>query len=631
MKKCILTIAISCSALAATAQNGPKNIYAATTTPVISTLPSERCSVGGTTITADYVGGNITKTMEGAFEYACRLWEERIPTTLPLRIKVQVASLGSNVLATSDPVYSDISPNWERAFEKRVLQRYNLYDIEDVQYFEKEDVVITFNYDMPFSYSTDPEQAVDDKYDFITVAIQAIGKAIGIIYWAYYNGTRPICLKNNPYAVYVNSANSQLSSYQTAIGNGWNAIIGGYDGTDWPLYCPLPYNPGLALNYFAPDTSNSETQFMQPVISKGTAIRHIGRSLDDLLRRCNWFYDYGVSTGSIYNEPTVEILPSEVDSVIPYAGNNASLPNRYDAAGKHISRDGTHEDSLLALQYFYSSCKERSGTGRSVLLKDGSFRDFDSLSELLPSDTTYARSTDGFLRLKTNTIEENGNSSTLTVKYQLYRFPPQKPDFGFNRTETSNSTNRAAVLRNSRGRVSRNGNRIEDEYVDIALGIKNLEGCTQVLVEQTDSDWPYPYTYYLEQDEILAGEFMTQVNRPYPSTFKLYYINNEGYTESDVKTIDLSGVQMTSGMQYSLEVIPGNSVLQYSLASDDGSNTDSLQGCYTITNANTGIVTQEGSISAASGRIDVSALPAGVYLITIQTGSQTLSAKWVKR
>ena len=124
------------SGITAAGQNGAKNIYPATNPPITSPLPIERSFVGGTTITATYAGGNISKTMEGAFEYACRLWEERIPTTLPLRFKVQVASLGPNVLATSDPVYSDISINWERAFEKRVLQRYNLYEILHKQSFQ---------------------------------------------------------------------------------------------------------------------------------------------------------------------------------------------------------------------------------------------------------------------------------------------------------------------------------------------------------------------------------------------------------------------------------------------------------------------------------------------------------------
>ena len=49
-------------------------------------LPIKRTVSGGTKINVDFVGG-WTKDMEGAFTYACKLWEEAIPTTFPIRIK----------------------------------------------------------------------------------------------------------------------------------------------------------------------------------------------------------------------------------------------------------------------------------------------------------------------------------------------------------------------------------------------------------------------------------------------------------------------------------------------------------------------------------------------------------------
>lgn len=50
-------------------------------------LPIKRTVSGGTKINVDFVGG-WTKDMEGAFTYACKLWEEAIPTTFPIRIKL---------------------------------------------------------------------------------------------------------------------------------------------------------------------------------------------------------------------------------------------------------------------------------------------------------------------------------------------------------------------------------------------------------------------------------------------------------------------------------------------------------------------------------------------------------------
>ena len=38
----------------------------------------------------------------------------------------------------------------------------------------------------------------------------------------------------------------------------------------------------------------------------------------------------------------------------------------------------------------------------------------------------------------------------------------------------------------------------DDEYLDVEIGFKNTEGCTEILVEQTDSDYPVPYTYFVD-------------------------------------------------------------------------------------------------------------------------------------
>lgn len=48
-------------------------------------LPIVRKVNGGTVFRITYIG-NWTNDMKGAFEYACKIWEEQLPQTLPINI-----------------------------------------------------------------------------------------------------------------------------------------------------------------------------------------------------------------------------------------------------------------------------------------------------------------------------------------------------------------------------------------------------------------------------------------------------------------------------------------------------------------------------------------------------------------
>lgn len=70
--------------LSSNAQNVSNGIYSSDE-DVVTLLekPGFRKIYGGTIINVNYEGSGISSTMKGAFEYACRLWEENIPTTYP--------------------------------------------------------------------------------------------------------------------------------------------------------------------------------------------------------------------------------------------------------------------------------------------------------------------------------------------------------------------------------------------------------------------------------------------------------------------------------------------------------------------------------------------------------------------
>lgn len=68
------------------------NVYSVDETPVIVPKPSARKVIGGTVISVIYDESNkINESIKGAFERACRIWEENIPTTLPIILEVKIS------------------------------------------------------------------------------------------------------------------------------------------------------------------------------------------------------------------------------------------------------------------------------------------------------------------------------------------------------------------------------------------------------------------------------------------------------------------------------------------------------------------------------------------------------------
>ena len=83
------------------AQN-PNRVYVSSGTPLKIGLSSERKVYGGTIINVTYQGSKFSSpTVKGAFEYACKLVEDAIPTTYPINITVKFTKISDNNLLLS--------------------------------------------------------------------------------------------------------------------------------------------------------------------------------------------------------------------------------------------------------------------------------------------------------------------------------------------------------------------------------------------------------------------------------------------------------------------------------------------------------------------------------------------------
>ncbi len=606
MKKIIFVLFMQCICTSILAQYGSKGVYATNRQSVVLDNKSNRNIYGGTVIKPTFFGSNFNSTIRNAFDYACKIWEEQIPTIYPLNIEVRIASLqGDSTLAMVEPQFTLDSSSLENAIVKRYAQFTAGWDTDENDFISNTDAIITFNSNKSFCYNTDVDNMPSDKYDFISVAIQAIGKALGFYMMAYYDGTNLNQFNNsNTYTQYVMNNNSSIAYTNTLA-----SINNRYQ-----LFRPSVYNTNYSLNYFVVSAANDETQFMQPGIPMGSAIRYIGDSMQDV------FYVLGferpIATG--INHPTTGVSGTSPEDAFDYSwGDGNRIQNDY--------RSATTSSPLSYTDYF-SECSEIQPTGKYILKANGAWKQYSNLSEIDPRDSIYSRSYDGFLRTMEVSYQSYGPGwpyGNLVIAHKLYKCPPLIPKFDMNGYSVS-ETNRTNSVRNRRRSNSYNTTLDDDDFLDVEIGFEKTEGCVSVLVEQTDTDWPVPYTYFVDPSE---GRFTAYMTRPYPSTFKLTYINSKGQTISQPKTIDLSS---TLEMSLMTKTLDNGNTLQYSI--DENSAKMLCPVTYSITNLNTNRIVKQGLIGDASGKVDISKLPNSLYSFTVRDKKNKLyTTKWKKQ
>lgn len=594
------------------AQTGTNGIYSSNSDPTINVVnPTIRKVVGGTIFNVKYEGSHFNSTIKSAFEHACKIWEEKIPSTYPINLTVKFASMtNTQCLATVNNIPVDTMRLYDsdRVYFKRYMMiESETFDVTVDEMKNTTDAIITFAINQPFDYSINPEIINPNKYDFVSVAIQAIGKALGFVLNAYESdGTIYKITPSNKYThdlfVKQGGYGCQSFNYLSAISDGVY-LTDVYNNNPFPLYSPQTYDPRSSLNSFSKDTNNLETLFMQPGIKKGNVVRYIGNGAKTFFSFCGW--DYRLTTGH-----TDHVYEASTSNAIPFQGFSSNY-NRVSTANL-LNEEETIYDYLHNRNEFLAE-------GLYVLHKDGSWESFYSYGEL-QANSEYARSADGYLRIKYiwETIDRLGNRIS-NVEYILYDYIPQKPA-----AEVQGYTNSNYSLRSNRRPYTREVN-TDDEYIDVEIGFKDVEGCTEILVEQTDSDYPVPYDYYINPGE---GSFIAYMNKRYPSTLKLTYINANGQTIGEPFTIDLTS-EITVEETETIEVNNDGKYLTYSI--NGLNNEDNKEMSYKISNiVNPNQNMIEGKLNSTNGKIDISNLQKGIYALSISKGKKKYTTKWSK-
>lgn len=217
-------------------------------------IPVVRQINGGTVFNVTYEPEELwDNSMKGAFEYACKIWEEQLPNSLPINIHVKLANIrgsnnSQNLLSKVSSTTYDYSYN-ESVLSSRIkyvlLAEYNsghnvtyVDSINNEDFFSKPDITITYNKNKlnDFSFSLDNTPVA--KYDFVTVALRDIARGLGFSFNLTANSnTQTFDNTNRSLTYYENivrqaiGGNNSSEAYTNATQGTLNLSVNYYNNT----------------------------------------------------------------------------------------------------------------------------------------------------------------------------------------------------------------------------------------------------------------------------------------------------------------------------------------------------------------------------------------------------------------
>lgn len=607
-------------------------------------LPVVRKVYGGTKIIPEFEG-NWTNEMKGAFEFACKIWEEAMPTTFPIKLMVVLDETTTayqnkpvfskvnflarshtndslNMVFSNKSTYMQIKGATFHEFSRK-SDTETYYGILYPSLFEEPDATIRYyNYNnklvdnCSFSLENEPDA---NYYDFVTLALRDIAKAFGIV-WSN-RAVRNETLTYNPssfipFEQWIANALNSGSDYSLAYKNATKGslTIGHYD--TWTLYAPTEWDTDRSLNYFIPEEGKKITRLMSYDFGRGTMIRDIAcldtRSFfEEILR---WTGDIAVGDGG--HSAEVEF---DTDKTIPYKGsisvssnaNTMSSSSVYDV-GPVLATSGEVSDEVW--EYMAQFHPNNDGTGDidnhgwrvALLKKDGTWDIVYNLngggmgyftvstSQFVLHDEieNYARSCDGYLRCRVTHANEK-NPQKSTSYYYLLDYLPQQLEVSMSKVMPYESE--------------------ESYYRDVKIGLKNIEGATSVIVSQLDEGNELPYQY--EVIDFKKGYFIATVDKDFTSTFTVTAYNNNGSTASKPYVLKPLSLQQNFDVEFTIE---NNTIFitptDESLIGQDLFTTFEITKLLQVAVGNNLVISGEVN---SDGAINIWPIPKGMYVLVV--------------
>ncbi len=628
-------------------------------------IPVIRKINGGTVFKITYEPEDAwDNSMKGAFEYACKIWEEQLPNTLPINILVKIdflrgsgsGKLLSRVLPTSYNYYNtheELANRIKYVLLAEYNTRHNVTFVDSIKsedFFNKIDITITYNKNMLNDFSFSLYSTPVDKYDFVTVALRDIAKGLGFIsgftadpsIGAFHNTNKPktyyeyIIQKaigtSNVYDAYHNSTQDSLSLCVPNYGN-------------LNLHAPNVWKNGVSLNYFIPDSTKKITELLTYNFGRGSVIRDISDDYNTLFSYLHGWQTYNLLVGpdgtSARSEGTTENLLSYNGTITIQENSTTNINELNEYTNSNLLNEKmnsiTNQEDyfhlgtfLFPYNYMYPDEEGIECWLVSILKKDGTWDlvyrqglsfweralKFNMADLNINSDhNQYQRTCDGYLRCRITYYKQEYDNLYHQIKYRIRNYYyiidylPQRVNMGF---KTNNLIEAISY------------NTIDNDYSQmIKININGLEGVERIVVEQLDEGNELPIRF--EVPDFKKGYFTAIVDKELYTKFVVYSYNKNGYTKSEQLTIaPLSPFQQLYYIQ-----IRNNTIILSSLSGDDQVNSST----YVIYSNSSNNITpiKEGVIETANCSIDISDLKSGSYILTIQSGNKRQSAKFIKK
>lgn len=628
-----------------------------------SDIPVLRQINGGTVFKITYEPEEAwDNAMKGAFEYACKIWEEQLPNTLPINIHAKIGVIrGSNngkLLSKVQPTsynFYNTDENLSSRIKYVLLEEYNTgYNatftdsIVSGDFFNKPDITITYYKNMLDEFSYSLYNTPVDKYDFVTVVLRDIAKGLGFISGftansstgAFQNLNKPTLYFEKIIKEALGTENIHVA-YQNATRGTLSLQVPYYGNLN--LYAPNDWQNGVSLNYFIPDGTKNITEILNYQLGRGSVIRNITDNYNKLFQYLQGWQTYNITTG--YNDRVSS--SGSTNNKFAYNGSinialNSIASNSNNQFDNKITLCETisentqnqNENFILSNYLFPYDYKypDSGGSGSwliSLLKKDGTWDlvyrqdtgGFDiplqvSMSDLNinPDHSQYQRTCDGYLRCRITHYKQEYDHLyhrpiyKIQNRYYVLDYLPQKVKMKYNSTIST---------------VSNLNNIISDDYTrDIRISINGLEGVNRVVVEQLDEGNDLPVRY--EVPNFKKGYFTATVDKELYTQFAIYSYNNNGSTKSDYLTIEplytvqqLFDIQLESNEIFltynNRRALPKN--VKYNIYS---------------TNFNNVSILKKGVIESENSTIDISEINSGNYILRIYADGIQQNLKFSK-
>ncbi len=619
-------------------------------------MPDYRELNSGSKIVVTYEGVWPAE-MQGAFEYAVKIWEEVLPVTLPINVTAKIGTIRGSGNLLSKVTFDTYNYNGELVNmysaplsmikgcllqEYQTSRMYRFYDeIEDPSMLDGADMTITYNKNLisQFSFSLDGEINTG-KYDFVTLAMRDIAIGLGFTTSVTADTVNKKInftdARKTPFeSVVYGRLNSDDASVAYANATKGQITIGISDGlsslSDYLIYAPETWVNGTSLRYFIPTGDNPLSNLLTYDFGKDYVVRDLtGISWRDVFDSAlDWkrFETTGSTGGSVHSSGTTE-------DVIPYRGE-FSLGEEFASSASSKVKSVKRENALIELQSTgdndtYATISDyclrfnayspdgprEGGLSLSMLKKDGTWDcvyetyytyapiviGVDSLSMHCDS-SDYARGTTGGLRYRLTKCSlyddplYGKSYYVYEVKYFTRDYTPQKANIRYvNSYANTGSVQQLALVSD------------DDYFVDVNVGISNLEGTTKVVVEQLDEGETLPFQY--EVSDFRKGYFVANLDRELSTQLTAVCYNENGFVRSNTITIPAIGYT--------------NNSLQVERAGDEITISNIAQNLlesgavsYSLRNL-TNLTGQEKSGNISEPKIYIDDLASGVYLLTLR-------------